>query len=80
MNTNTISIFDSDCIRKKSNWSKSNPDFKLDSKSFNPELFLKNIKSHSPKLHTLLQKIQKISQEVFSIILTNGQKKKALLV
>ena len=63
MNTNTISIFDSDCIRKKSNWSKSNPDFKLDSKSFNPELFLKNIKSHSPKLHTLLQKIQKLDKD-----------------
>ena len=60
---NTISIFDSDCIRKKSNWSKSNPDFKLDSKSFDPERFLKNIKSHSPKLHTLLQKIQKLDKE-----------------
>ena len=60
---NTISTFDSDCIRKKSNWSKSNPDFKLDSKSFDPELFLKNIKSHSPKLHTLLQKIQKLDKE-----------------
>ena len=60
---NTISTFDSDCIRKKSNWSKSNPDFKLDSKSFDPELFFKNIKSHSPKLHTLLQKIQKLDKE-----------------
>ena len=60
---NTISTFDSDCIRKKSNWSKSNPDFKLDSKSFDPELFLKNIKSHSPKLHTLLQKIQKLDKD-----------------
>lgn len=60
---NTISTFDSDCIRKKSNWSKSNPDFKLDSKSFDPEFFLKNIKSHSPKLHTLLQKIQTLDKE-----------------
>ena len=63
MDNTTISIFDSECIRKKSNWSKSNADFKLDSKSFNPELFLKNIKSHSPKLHTLLQKIQKLDKE-----------------
>jgi len=60
---NTISLFESDCIRKKSNWSKSNPNFKLDSNHFDPDLFLKNIKSHSPKLHTLLQKIQKLDKE-----------------
>merc|ERR1711871_1114388 len=60
---NMNSLFESDCIRKKSNWSKSNPNFKLDSDTFDSKFFLKSIKSHSPKLHTLLEKIQKLDKE-----------------
>ena len=52
---NTFVTFDSDCIRKKSNWSKTNSVFKIDSKDFQPELFLKSVPSYSPKVDDLLK-------------------------
>jgi len=52
--------FNPDCIRKKSNWSKSAKEYKFDSEDFNPAQFLKDIKERSPKLHTLLSKIEKL--------------------
>ena len=52
--------FNPDCIRKKSNWSKSGKEYKFDSEDFNPEQFLKDIKERSPKLNTLLDKIGKL--------------------
>ena len=52
--------FNSDCIRKKSNWSKSGKEYKFDSEDFSPEQFLKDIQERSPKLHTLLSKIEKL--------------------
>ena len=60
---NTFVTFDSDCIRKKSNWSKTNSVFKIDSKDFQPELFLKSIPSHSPKVDDLLKNIEKLDKE-----------------
>jgi hypothetical protein len=53
-------VFDSDCIRKKSNWTKSDPRNKLDSDSFNPNLLLKSMKHKSPKLYALLKKIKEL--------------------
>jgi hypothetical protein len=55
-------VYDSDCIRKKSNWTKSEPNNKLDSDVFNPNLLLKSIKHKSPKLHALLKKIKELDQ------------------
>ena len=52
--------FNPSCIRKKSNWSKSAKEYKFDSEDFNPEQFLKDIQERSPKLHTLLSKIEKL--------------------
>jgi hypothetical protein len=52
--------FNPDCIRKKSNWSKSAKEYKFDSEDFNPEQFLKDIQERSPKLHALLDKIEKL--------------------
>jgi len=52
--------FNSDCIRKKSNWSKSAKEYKFDTETFNPEQFLKDIQERSPKLHALLSKIEKL--------------------
>ena len=52
--------FNPSCIRKKSNWSKSAKEYKFDSEDFNPEQFLKDIQERSPKLHTLLNKIEKL--------------------
>ena len=54
--------YDSECIRKKSNWTKSDNQYKLDSDTFNPKLLLKDIKSHSPKLDALLKKIKELDR------------------
>ena len=54
--------YDSECIRKKSNWTKSDNQYKLDSDTFNPKLLLKDIKSHSPKLDALLKKIKELDK------------------
>jgi len=55
-------VHDSDCIRKKSNWTKSDPTYKLDSDTFDPKLILKAIKHRSPKLHALLKKIKDLDK------------------
>jgi len=49
--------FDSDCVRKRANWSKSADEFKFDGKHFDPAALLAAIPSHSPKLQSLLDKI-----------------------
>ena len=54
---NTITIFDPLCIRQKSNWSKIEKPHKLDNGHFNADIFLNDMKTRSPKLATLLQKI-----------------------
>ena len=54
--------YDSECIRKKSNWTKSDNQYKLDSDTFNPKLLLKDIKSRSPKLDALLKKIKDLDR------------------
>ena len=55
-------VYESDCIRKKSNWTKSDPKYKLDSETFDPKLLLKAIKHQSPKLHALLKKIKDLDK------------------
>jgi hypothetical protein len=52
--------FKPDCIRKKSNWSKSTKEYKFDSEDFDPKQFLNDIQERSPKLHALLDKIEKL--------------------
>ena len=54
---NTITIFDPVCIRQKSNWSKIGKNHKFDNGYFNADIFLKDMKTRSPKLDTLLRKI-----------------------
>ena len=53
-------IFDPDCVRKRSNWSKSSNIYKFDTEQFNPKILLEDIPSHSPKLDALLSKIEKL--------------------
>ena len=62
MNANTISTFDSDCIRKKSNWSKSNPDFKLDSKSFDSRTLFEKYQVPFTQITYIVAKNTKIRQ------------------
>ena len=51
--------YDSQCIRKKSNWSISKNVYNFDHPNFSPETLLNDIPSHSPKLDALLQQIKK---------------------
>jgi hypothetical protein len=60
--SDSIVIFDSDCVRKKTNWSKSGNEFKFDAEEFDPEQLRKAIPSHSPKLNTLLDKIDALDK------------------
>ena len=58
-----IQIFDSDCVRKKSNWTKSNPQYKFDSEKFDPELLNHDSKTKSPKLIALLDNIRALDKK-----------------
>jgi hypothetical protein len=59
---NGIVSFDSDCVRKKTNMSKSSNIYKFDHPDFNPETLLKDITTHSPKLVALLNKIEELDK------------------
>jgi hypothetical protein len=59
---NSILSFDPECVRKKSNWSKSSNQYKFDNLSFEPETLLKDIPTHSPKLEALLKKIDELDK------------------
>jgi hypothetical protein len=53
----TVFNYDPVCLRKKSNWSKTKPEYKFDDVAFDPELMNKDIHTHSSKLETLLKRI-----------------------
>jgi len=55
--------FDPECIRKKSNISKTLKEYRFDHPSFDPELLLKDIPTFSPKLDSLLKKIDELDAE-----------------
>ena len=55
--------FDPECVRKKSNWSKTSRVYKFDDPSFKKETLLKDISNHSPKLETLLNKIDELDTQ-----------------
>ena len=55
-------IFDADCVRKRTNWSKSSTEYKFDTPAFNPEKLLESIPTHSPKLNALLSKIESLDK------------------
>ncbi len=63
MKTNSLNIFQPDCIRKKTNWNKSDAKYKFDSESFDPEMLLNDVEDRSPKLEYLLENIQKLDAE-----------------
>jgi hypothetical protein len=48
------------CIKERGNWGKLTSDFRFDHKDFNPKTFLKYLHIASPKLQTLLNKIQEL--------------------
>ena len=55
-------IFDAECVRKRSNWSKSSTEYKFDTPAFNPKKLLESIPTHSPKLNALLSKIESLDK------------------
>ena len=58
-----IVSYDPMCVRKKSNWSKSSNIYKFDNNEFSPEKLLNDIPTHSPKLYTLLNKIDELDRQ-----------------
>ena len=59
----TYTVFDSNCVRKKSNWGKLNKVYKFDSPFFNINQFNSDISIQSPKLAKLLSNIDKLDHE-----------------
>ena len=55
-----IISYDPVCVRKRSNWSTGNNQYKFDNPEFSQEKLLDDIHDHSPKLHVLLDKIEKL--------------------
>jgi len=53
-----IVSYEPECVRKKSNWSKKSNKYLFDKQEFDPEELLKDIPTHSPKLNSLLKKIE----------------------
>jgi len=58
-----IQTFESDCVRKKSNWTKANPQYKFDSEKFDPELLKSVSETNSPKLIALLNNIRNLDKK-----------------
>lgn len=63
VHVSTTTIFDDKCVRKKSNWSKAGKEYKFDGDAFEPETLLRDIPLRSPKLHALLENIDKLDAQ-----------------
>jgi len=57
-----IISYNPECVRKRSNWSTSSNQYKFDNPEFSPEKLIGDIRDHSPKLHVLLDKIDKLDK------------------
>jgi hypothetical protein len=58
-----IISYDPTCVRKRSNWSKGDNQYKFDNPEFSPKKLLDDVIHHSPKLHVLLNKIEKLDKK-----------------
>ncbi len=54
---NGVVSYNPECIRKKTNFSKSSKNFKFDSDTFEPDVLLNNLPERSPKLVSMLKQI-----------------------
>jgi len=63
LETQSIVSYNAQCVRKKSNWSKSSKIYKFDEQIFEPETLLKDIPDNSPKLDSLLKKIEELDRK-----------------
>lgn len=55
--------FEPECVRKKSNWSKTSKEYKFDEQEFSAKKLLNDMSSHSPKLESLLNKIEELDKK-----------------
>ena len=62
LNSSTYYKYDSECLRKKSNWSKTRPEYKFDTKDFDPVSLSSAIHTHSSKLESLLKRIDDLDK------------------
>jgi hypothetical protein len=60
INKDNAVVYNSECVRKKTNWSKSSAVYKFDSDTFDPEVLLNDISERSPKLDALLKHINEL--------------------
>jgi len=58
----TFYKYDTDCVRKHSNWSKSAKSFKFDNIHFRSEKLLEKIPTYSSKLDVLIKKIKDLDE------------------
>ena len=56
-------LYDAECVRKRSNWSKGENAHKFDHPEFDAKKLLEDIPSHSAKLQSLLQKIKDLDKK-----------------
>ena len=56
-------LFDGECVRQKSNWTKSGNEYKFDTPEFDAKIFLNQMKIRSPKLHALMKNIAKLDRQ-----------------
>lgn len=59
---NVYYTFDPECVRKRSNMSKSSNSYKFDHPDYKPDSLLGNIATQSPKLHKLLETIRDLDK------------------
>jgi len=64
INDETIVSYDSDCLRKRMNWSKTKNEHNLidNIDIVNPQLILDDLRTNSPKLYTLMKKIEALDE------------------
>ena len=63
LKSNYYTVYNPDCVRKKSNWTVHSNKYKFDDETFNKDLFLKDMEKNSPKLNALLKNIEKLDRE-----------------
>ena len=59
----TIIQYNANCVRQKSNFSKSGGKYRFDNIRFKPSQLLRDIPTHSPKLGALLRKIHELDAQ-----------------
>jgi hypothetical protein len=63
INDKTIVQYSPNCVRQKSNFSKSGGKYRFDNIRFKPSQLLRDIPTHSPKLGALLRKIHELDTQ-----------------